>query len=262
MGVRQHLRSLLLRLQPRQHADQVPAADRAIIEEAQQYSMIGFERLFVLIDAVRHVVKRDLPGAFVECGVWRGGSVLAVLRTLMSLGVTDRDIYLYDTFEGMTMPTEQDVSPFHGSALNAWQEAQRQGVRAWDYLFNEKIFNEDDVRKLLLSTGYPAQRLHFVKGPVEQTIPAVMPESIALLRLDTDWYESTRHEMRHLYPRIAPEGILIVDDYGHWEGCRKAIDEYFSEGHTSPILLNRVDYTCRIGVKSEAAFAPSLSMAH
>lgn len=262
MGVKQQVRKLLLRLQPRPYVDILSAQDQAIIEEAQQYSMTSFERLFVLIDAVKHIVKNDRPGAFVECGVWRGGCVLAVLRTLMSLGVTNRDIYLYDTFEGMTMPTKYDVSAFHGSALTAWQEAQRQGVRAWNYLFDEKLFNENDVRQLLLSTGYPADRLHFVKGPVEQTIPAVLPPVIALLRLDTDWYESTRHEMQHLYPRLAPEGVLIVDDYGHWEGCRKAIDEYFSEGHSSPILLNRVDYTCRIGVKGKAEFGLSPSMAH
>lgn len=227
----------------------VSPEDQTIIAEAQLYSMTHFERLFVLIDAVRHVVRREIPGAFIECGVWRGGSVLAMLRTLLSLGVTDRDIYLYDTFEGMTAPTEKDVSANHGSALQAWQLAQGSGERVYNQFFNERIFNEESVRRLLLSTGYPSERLHFVKGPVEQTIPATMPDKISLLRLDTDWYESTRHEMHHLYPLLQKNGVLIIDDYGDWAGCRKAIDEYFSSGHTPPILLNRVDYSCRIAVK-------------
>lgn len=243
-------RWLLRRIGPTKPRADVSLADQAIITDAQRYSMTNFERLFVLVDAVRNVVRREIPGAFVECGVWKGGSVLAMLRTLISLGVTDRDIYLYDTFDGMTEPTKDDVSVYHGSALQAWQTAQNSGERAWNDLFNEEIFNEEGVRRLLLSTGYPAERLHFVKGPVEQTIPAITPDSIALLRLDTDWYESTRHEMEHLYPLIRPNGVLIIDDYGHWDGCRKAIDEYFSSGKTPPIFLNRVDYSCRVGVKS------------
>ncbi|MGH8540018.1 MAG: TylF/MycF/NovP-related O-methyltransferase, partial [Stenotrophobium sp.] len=227
----------------------VSAADQEIIAEALQYSMTNFDRLFVLMEAVRHIERRGIPGAFVECGVWRGGSILAMLRTLLALGVTNRDFYLYDTFEGMTAPTEVDVSAYHGSALAAWKSAVGKGERAWNELFNEKVFNEEDVRRVLLSTGYPSERLHFVKGTVEQTIPATVPDAIALLRLDTDWYESTRHEMQHLYPLIAQGGVLIIDDYGHWDGCRKAIDEYFSAGHTPPMLLNRVEYSCRIGVK-------------
>jgi O-methyltransferase len=229
--------------------EDVSLADQAIIAEANQYSMTNFNRQAALIEAVRHIERRQIRGAFVECGVWRGGSVLAMLRTLLSLGVTDRDIYLYDTFEGMTEPTEADVSAYHGSALSAWKVAQGKGERVWKEFFNESYFNEEDVRRLLVSTGYPAERLHFVKGPVEQTIPSIVPDAIALLRLDTDWYESTRHEMQHLYPLLPQGGALIIDDYGHWDGCRKAIDEFFSTGHTPPILLNRVDYSCRVGVK-------------
>jgi hypothetical protein len=100
----------------------------------------------------------------------------------------------------------------------------------------------------MASTGIDAGRLHFVKGPVEETIPASVPERIALLRLDTDWYESTRHELIHLFPRLAAGGVLIVDDYGHWRGCRRATDEYFEQTGVH-ILLHRVDYTGVIGVK-------------
>ena len=106
----------------------------------------------------------------------------------------------------------------------------------------------DEVRRNLASTGYPSDRLHFIRGRVEDTIPASAPESIALLRLDTDWYESTRHELTHLYPRLVRGGVLIIDDYGHWQGARQATDEYFSV-LGSPVLLHRIDYTGRIAVK-------------
>ena len=82
---------------------------------------------------------------------------------------------------------------------------------------------------------------------MEDTIPKKAPQMISLLRLDTDWYESTRHELIHLFPRIAPFGVIIIDDYGHWQGVREAVDEYIRENNIK-ILLNRVDYTGRIGV--------------
>ena len=107
----------------------------------------------------------------------------------------------------------------------------------------------EDVRSNLLRTGYDKERLKFIKGKVEDTIPNSAPNEISILRLDTDWYQSTRHELIHLYPRLAKGGVLIIDDYGYWQGCRKAVDEYFNET-TAPILLNRVDHTGRIAVKS------------
>jgi hypothetical protein len=104
------------------------------------------------------------------------------------------------------------------------------------------------VRNNVCGTGYPREKLHFVVGKVEDTIPATMPRKIALLRLDTDWYDSTKHELSHLFPLLRPQGVLIVDDYGHWQGARKAVDEYFA-AHQTGILLHRIDYTGRIAVK-------------
>jgi hypothetical protein len=220
-----------------------------IVERSMPFSITSAPRVLSLIDAVRYCVARDLPGAFAECGVWRGGSVMAMIYALQDLGRDDRDIYLYDTFEGMTAPTEDDSSPIDTHALETWNEAENNGGgRAWGHFFDEDVFNEDLVRENVLGTGYPAERLHFVRGKVEDTLPEHAPESLALLRLDTDWYESTRHELVHLYPRLIEGGVLIVDDYGHWAGSRKAVDEYF-EQQGRPPLLNRIDYTGRIGVK-------------
>lgn len=230
------------------HLDELAPEDRAIVEQALPFTLTGVLRMQALVAAVRHCARRDLPGAFAECGVWRGGSVLAMILTLQALGRTDRDIYLYDTFEGMTQPGEHDTSSFDGAALDTWEAASNQNQRAWPEVFSADAFNEEAVRETLSSTGYPSERLHFVRGPVEDTIPGHTPEQLALLRLDTDWYESTRHELEYLYPRLVQGGVLIIDDYGHWDGARRAVDEYF-ELKAPPVLLNRIDYTGRIAVK-------------
>jgi hypothetical protein len=218
-----------------------------ILEQARPYTMTSRERLLANMDAVAYVVARGIPGALVECGVWRGGSTLAMIRTLQRLEVDDRDIYLYDTFEGMTLPTDADTSRFEPPALTQWEQTQA-GETPWADAFGPDAFDVDGVRALLAETGYPQERLHVVVGPVEQTIPGASPMQIALLRLDTDWYESTRHELMHLYPVLTDGGVLIIDDYGHWDGARRAVDEYFRD-HASPLLLNRVDYTGRAAIK-------------
>lgn len=224
-------------------------ADLAIIERVTPYTMTGAARLEGLLNATTYIVRNGIPGAFVECGVWRGGSMMAVILRLQELGVTDRDLYLYDTFEGMPEPTKEDVSDYDPAALEVWNQAQKDSTRAWDFFFKEEVFNEQSVRERLLDTGYPPSRLHFVRGKVEDTIPDVIPESIAVLRLDTDWYQSTLHELHHMYPRLSTNGVLIVDDYGHWKGCRQAVEEYFAEAGRARPLLQRVDYTCRQGIK-------------
>jgi hypothetical protein len=227
---------------------QIEERNRAIVAQAMPYTMTGVLRLDATVTAVRHCVARGVAGAFAECGVWRGGSVLAMLLTLQELGAADRDVYLFDTFEGMTEPTERDVTDFEPPALETWDDARSRGERPWGEVFGADVFDESTVRATLRATGYPAELLHLVKGPVEQTIPASAPEAIALLRLDTDWYESTRHELVHLYPRLAGGGVLIVDDYGHWQGARQAVDEYFAT-EAPPLLLNRIDYTGVVAVK-------------
>jgi hypothetical protein len=224
------------------------ADDRPIVERSLPYTLTGVARLQAVVDAVRYCERRGLPGAFAECGVWRGGSVLAMILTLQELGRDERELWLYDTFEGMTAPTALDVSPIDPPALETWRAAVARRARPWREYFDPHEFNEPAVRQTLLATGYPERRLHFVRGPVEETLPRHGPESLALLRLDTDWYESTRHELEHLYDRLVPGGVLIVDDYGHWEGARRAVDEYF-ERHPPAPLLQRIDYTGRMAVK-------------
>jgi hypothetical protein len=181
-----------------------------------------------------------IPGAIVECGVWKGGSMMAVALTLLRLGDTERELVLFDTFTGMTEPTQEDAnSPYDGYSLHAmWKRRTSwSGVPA------------AQVRAAMASTGYPMERVRLVEGPVEETLPAAAPEAIALLRLDTDWYASTRAEMQFLYPRLKPGGVFVVDDYGHYAGARRAVDEGLA-AQDEHLLLHRVDYTGRIAIRT------------
>lgn len=220
------------------------ADDRALCEYVKPYTMTSPERILALRDAVRFVVARGLPGAFLECGVWRGGSMMVVARTLLELG-EERDLYLCDTFEGMTEPTAADETFAGAKATEVW-EARAPGAQMSEWCHAGR----EDVQANMARTGYPKERLHFVEGPVEETLPAGAPDQIALLRLDTDWYESTRHELEHLYPRLVPGGPLVIDDYGHWQGARRAVDEFLAQGGR-PLYLHRIDYTGRILFKPE-----------
>ena len=214
-----------------------------IYNAVKPYTVTSPERVSALIDAVNYIVTNKIHGAFVECGVWKGGSIMAMALTLKNLGDESRDLYLYDTFSGMSAPTDVDVSIHEQKAYDIFSEKKTsEGSSNW--LFSSL----DEVKENMFSIGYPKRKIHFIKGKVEDTIPANIPDEIALLRLDTDWYESTKHEMTHLFPLLNQNGVLIVDDYGHWEGSRKAIDEYISDNNIR-ILLNRIDYTGRIAIK-------------
>lgn len=230
----------------REIADPVMDADERFMRihaACKDYTMTSKERMFALYTAVRYAIDASIPGDFVECGVWKGGSSMVIAATLLELGATDRTIHLYDTFEGMSEPTEEDTLMTDASmdTHERWTSDQKGEYNKWCYS------PLDEVKRNLASTGYPMDRVRFVKGKVEDTIPAQIPETIALLRLDTDWYESTKHELEHLYPLLERQGVLIIDDYGNWAGSKKAVDEYF-EG--TPLLLSRVDYTGRMGIKT------------
>jgi O-methyltransferase len=223
-----------------------PDVSLAFVEtykKVRPYTMTSPERIFSLCEAVTYLQKNKIEGDIVECGVWKGGSMMAVALILLSLGEVGRDLYLFDTFEGMSEPTDDDVDIAGLSAKNLLHNSDKaKDESVW---CNAAL---DGVKEVIESTGYPGNKTHFVKGMVEETIPHFAPSKIALLRLDTDWYESTKHELEHLFPRLSKGGVLIIDDYGHWQGARKAVDEYFARNDIK-ILLNRIDYTGRIAVK-------------
>ena len=207
------------------------------------FTMTGVERLYALYASINYIVAAGIPGAIVECGVWRGGSSMMSALRLKELDETSRRLYLYDTYAGMSEPTEIDVNVEGKSALPEWGFQAETDKNLWDYAPFE------EVQHNMRSTEYPEECIQFIKGKVEDTIPGDnLPESIGLLRLDTDWYESTYHELVHLYPRLAPGGVVIIDDYGHWQGARKAVDQYLEENHLA-LYLHRIDYTGRLAIK-------------
>ncbi|MCK5153357.1 MAG: class I SAM-dependent methyltransferase [Spirochaetales bacterium] len=214
-----------------------------IWKKISPFTMTSVERSYSLFKSVEYVVKNKISGDFVECGVWKGGSCMLIAMALKLFGDTDRKIYLYDTFEGMPEPTKEDVISWNGrSVLEKWEEdksGSKDNFGSWAVGLKE-------VKANISSISYPENNFIFVPGDVELTLKEVKPDIIALLRLDTDWYASTVEELEILYPLLVEKGVIIIDDYGHFDGARKAVDEYFQN---RIILLNRIDYTGRIGVK-------------
>lgn len=224
---------------------EVPAfnseSDERILAMVRPYTMTPDIRLLNTLSAVDHVEKNNIAGAFVECGVWRGGNTMAAALGFLRRGSWNRELYLYDTFDGMTAPTAVDTDTSGKPAAEYLREtAKNKDNHYWAYC------PLDDVKANMTVTGYPEEKVHFVVGPVEETIPNTLPDKIAVLRLDTDWYSSTIHELVHLYPRLSPGGILILDDYGTWDGARKAVDEYFSKLAEPPTLesIDGMAMTC------------------
>jgi len=218
------------------------AEEIEVLRTVAPYTMTSAEKIVELLRAVEYVIRAGIPGAIVECGVWKGGSMMAVASQLRRLGDTSRRLYLFDTFEGMTEPGHVDRSHAGESAAKLLASGDRETSWVW------AKGPLDTVKQVIAHTQYPAELVSFVKGRVEDTLPKAAPEQIALLRLDTDWYSSTYHELVHLYPRLSSAGVLIIDDYGHWEGARRAVDQYLAEQRIT-LLLHRIDYSGRLAVK-------------
>ena len=208
------------------------------------FTMTSVDRMYALRQAVQYVVANRVEGDIVECGVWRGGSAMLAALALQAGPDDGRLVWLYDTFEGMTEPGPLDVRRADNFDVSAhWGEIA--GDRKLEMFAYSSL---DEVRENMTAAGVNEALLKYVVGPVEETIPSVVPSSISILRLDTDWYESTRHELEHLWPMLSPGGVLIVDDYGCFAGSQLAVDEFF-EGREDAPFLNRVDVG-RVAVKA------------
>ena len=185
-----------------------------IIRAASPYTMVGKRRLLNACVSVDEVYRLEIAGAIVECGVWRGGCAAAMAAVSEHRGGS-RDVWLLDSFEGLPEPTERD-----GARAHEWMAGATVEQRC--------VANVHEVEALLFDKFHlPRERVHIRRGWFENTVPAAAPEigPIAVLRLDADWYESTRICLEYLYPNVSDGGIVIIDDYGYWEGCRRATDE-------------------------------------
>jgi len=228
---RRGLRARIPELDPR---------DEAMMAKVRTLSMTDPVAQWEFIRAMRFIEAKGIPGDIVECGVWRGGNLALAGMVRDELG-SDRRIWAYDTFAGMTEPGEVDKKALSDAdTKTVFDSFDRGDHNEWCYA------SLDDVKRNFASLA--GGELRTVKGPVEETLrdPANLPEQIAILRLDTDWYDSTKAEMEILYPRLSSGGVLIIDDYGEWEGARKAVDEYFAG---QPVWLQRVTHTVRMMIK-------------
>ena len=216
--------------------------EAVILAAVKHYTMTSVERQISLCRIIDYVVENSINGDFVECGVWRGGSSMIAALKFKSL-CQSRKLWLYDTYEGMPAPDDESDLEYSGrlaSTILANEKISKATSMVW------AIGSYEEVKENLRSTGYASENIVLIKGAVEHTIPSKeMPSQISILRLDTDWYSSTLHELVHLYPLVAKGGFIIVDDYGHWQGARMAVDEFFGTSEPRP-YLHRIDYTCRV----------------
>lgn len=233
--------------------------DRGIFRKiVQPNSMTSADRINGLYAALEYIRQNNIDGDLVECGVWRGGNILGMLKYLEYHNNTKPNVWLYDTFNGMTVPDNNiDVTYNNETAIDilngqCWEEI-KQSLIEDDYPKEKKIFlleqvfawtNLDQVKKTLSTANYPAEKIKFVIGDICQTLlqKENIPDKIALLRLDTDWYASTKIELEVLWDKLEVGAPCIIDDYGHWQGAKRAVDEFMEK---LPVAheIKHLDYT-------------------
>ena len=217
--------------------------DYELINLIKNYSMTPKIRIYNLMQALKHLKIKKIEGDYVECGVWKGGNILLFKKFLESEDSRQRNIYAFDTFEGMTDPDKNDFEiNTNNTAINLLQKDKNKETNVWG------ICNLDQVKKNISKHTKDLNNIYFIKGDVEKTLNEIknIPEKISLLRLDTDWYKSTKKELEVLYEKVSSGGVIIIDDYGHWGGSKKAVDEFFSNKY---VWMHYVDYACRLIIK-------------
>lgn len=220
------------------------ADERKNIEFVKAFTMTSYQRLVTLSRSIQYIEEFNIEGDIVECGVWKGGSIMMAALKLIELKSLNRDLFLFDTYEGMTIPTSKDKAINGEYAIDLFNQQDKTNPN------NSWCFSPlQEVKKNVYSTNYNKDKIHFIKGKVEDTLPHDSIRKVAILRLDTDWYESTLHELETLYDKVVNGGIIIIDDYGHWSGCKKAVDEFIRKRNLK-IFLNRIDYSGRLLIKN------------
>jgi O-methyltransferase len=246
-GFHRVLRKTGYHLVPISQAEKIPPDIEAeflpLYEATKPFTMTSLPRMYALYKAIEYAVKKNIPGDIVECGAWKGGSMMLAALALKKFGDTSRHIYLYDTFKGLPAPTDKDINMKDGKpVMDFWRKNQKGDINLWCYA------TKDECEENMRATGYPESKVHVIEGMVQDTLLMNSPKQIALLRLDLDFYEATKYVLPNLFPRLAIHGVLLSDNYGNLKGERDAIDEYFKKTGTI-ILLDRMDGCGRIGLK-------------
>jgi O-methyltransferase len=199
-------------------------------EIASPFSMVHIPGFYNVYQSLAYIRDNRLPGDLVECGCALGGVAIFMKLLLRRWGM-DRNIILFDTFVGPPVGSSDTIYGGLPFRWNAPTENHRPGTE-----------------QNIIETCGSLEGFQIVEGFVEDTLPKTTLKQLALLRLDTDFYESTKSEFEILYPKLVPGGVLIIDDYGYFQGSRLATDEYLA-GLSSKPLLNRIDLGVWSGVK-------------
>lgn len=230
-----------IRAAPSFYIPEIRDFEAEVIAIGARYSMTTLERQWAFVQAIEHIHHERIEGDIAECGVWRGGNLIIAALLKERLGLSAQ-IWGYDTFEGMSAPSEADRAIHYKEVAAQTFEKKRRGEFS-DWCYSEIHEVQSNIKRHVPSTD-----VRLIKGKVEDTLidEVNLPERLAILRLDTDWYESTKIELEALYPRLMPGGVLIIDDFGDWAGAKLAVEEYFAD---RPIWLHRVDRACRLAIK-------------
>ena len=215
--------------------------DRFILDFAKHYiqglaiTMLPRCRLDNLEECVESVIQNKVPGDLIETGVWRGGATIFMRGVLKAYEVKDRTVWVADSFEGLPKPDEKECP----------LEVKAHAGPVMSKLFNHLAVGIEDVKKNFAAYGMADKQVRFLKGWFKDTLPSAPIKQLAVMRLDGDYYESTRDALQNLYHRLSPGGYVIIDDYGEktWTYCRKAVDE-FRKAQKIPGRLTRVDSKC------------------
>lgn len=208
-------------------------------------TMVSEEKLIATILSCKYVLDNNIKGDFVECGVAAGGNSIAAAMMFKEYK-SKKKVYLFDTFEGMTIPSEHDFKISDNSLpIKKYNDSIRDGFNQWCYVPLEEVKNN------FKKAGVLEKNILFVKGDVTKTLlnKKQLPTSVSVLRLDTDWYESTNSELNYLYPLLSNYGLILIDDYGHWGGQKKAVDKFFTYSEYRRPFFTYSDKAGRLGMK-------------
>jgi O-methyltransferase len=203
--------------------------ERWITKLVRPHTLVGPERIHNLCALAQRAEEEQIPGDVIECGVYNGGTA-AILARIATRSQMNRTVWLFDSFQGMPETNEKD------------------GKQAQEYV-GKVVGSLDQVKQLLRKAGANMDRVKIVAGLFQDTFPRVDIKQTALLNLDCDWYESVKLCLEKFYDSVVPGGFVSIDDYGHWPGCREAVDTFFKKRGLS-YELRHVDYSARWFQKS------------
>ena len=213
-----------------------------ILSPSEGWTMCSQLNRHLLMEATRYILRNNIEGDIVECGVWRGGMMQIVARTIQSEQknnpeINYRNLWLFDTFEGMPTPTHDlDRDMYRGEhASEKLKREPKSGPNGEPTVWC--IADLEDVKNGMRETRYNPSHINYVQGMVEDTLPTDLLRKIAILRIDTDWYSSTKHALESLFQNVVTGGIIIFDDYESWKGARAAVDEFFTNQRIFPLLI-------------------------